>query len=237
MEDEDEMEEFLDDEGADGLPARRKFTSIAADLDPVSSGLCFENECRESVDSHGVRVKMSEYRMELLLSKSYPTRFPHVPMHHTNSSDDVRNPIDPFSDEYWPRQVSKPHIVQAIQASQAVQPEAPEKNTTADTTALSGSHGTLRPVLTNGNDQSGPAQTDKIGKPAKFLSSARLLTGPELAIFKQEVAGSDHNKAVLVGLLKKRFPKVVKAGLLDTLAAVAERRGRNESDKKWFLKC
>lgn len=69
VEDDDEMEEFLDDEGADGLPTRKKFTSLLTDLEPISSGLCFENERQESANADGIPAKMTEYRLELLLGE------------------------------------------------------------------------------------------------------------------------------------------------------------------------
>lgn len=69
----------------------------------------------------------------------------------------------------------------------------------------------------------------------KPTSAVRLLSGPELDAFKAAVNGSEHNKTVLVGLLKKRFPKVAKAVLSDTLSAVATRVGRTETDKKWII--
>lgn len=77
--------------------------------------------------------------------------------------------------------------------------------------------------------------SDKPAKVDKPATSSRLLVGPELEAFKIEVGGSEHNKTVLIGLLKKRFPKVSKAVLSDTLVAVATRVGRSESDKKWVV--
>lgn len=41
-------------------------------------------------------------------------------------------------------------------------------------------------------------------KSEKPKATSKILTGPELDAFKQEIDGSEHNKAVLVGLLKKK---------------------------------
>ena len=91
---------------------------------------------------------------------------------------------------------------------------------------------TLMPHTMANLDRSASDKSVKVDKPA---TPSRLLAGADLEAFKVEVGGSEHNKAVLVGLLKKKFPKVSKAILSDTLGAVATRVGRNESDKKWVL--
>ena len=94
-----------------------------------------------------------------------------------------------------------------------------------------------------------PATT---GKPPKKPFPTELL--PDL---KKAVEGSDLTKAGLVEILKKRsadlrnrlhvpsfasanapirFPKVGKDAIHYTLGQIAERVGKNESEKKWLLK-
>ncbi|KAI9662618.1 MAG: chromatin assembly factor-I (CAF-I) p90 subunit [Bathelium mastoideum] len=78
----DDMEGFLDDEGAaDGARSKRK--PVSGDLEPVSTGLCWEDKDRKlhrsTRDEHSADFR--EYRMALLI--------------------DTTGPIDPLSTDYW----------------------------------------------------------------------------------------------------------------------------------------
>ncbi|MCJ1401456.1 hypothetical protein MMC11_004669 [Xylographa trunciseda] len=53
--------------------------------------------------------------------------------------------------------------------------------------------------------------------------------------FKKAVDGSDLTKAGLIEVLKKKFPSITKGTVQDTIALVAERVGKKESDKRWRL--
>ncbi|PKY03921.1 hypothetical protein P168DRAFT_327940 [Aspergillus campestris IBT 28561] len=55
----------------------------------------------------------------------------------------------------------------------------------------------------------------------------------QLEEFKRAVDGSDLSKLGLIEILKKRFPKVSKEVLKETLNSVATRVGQKEVDKKW----
>lgn len=61
----DDMEEFLDDADADGQPVRTKL--LAADLEPISSGLCFEDHGGTSRNTSGATTGFRIYRLESLL--------------------------------------------------------------------------------------------------------------------------------------------------------------------------
>ncbi|KNG88716.1 hypothetical protein ANOM_002757 [Aspergillus nomiae NRRL 13137] len=83
-----------------------------------------------------------------------------------------------------------------------------------------------------------PAQTS--GRSALPLlgsgKSKRPFPSELLAEFKQVVDGSDLSKLGLIEILKKRFPKVSKDALKDTLNSVATRVGQKEAEKKWVCK-
>ncbi|KAL1970851.1 hypothetical protein VTN77DRAFT_2685 [Rasamsonia byssochlamydoides] len=150
--------------------------------------------------------EMQAYRMEII-------------------SDTVRFPIDPFSTAYWP----KPKAVeQAAAKGSLAPPGVPARST-------------LHAYSTNGV----PSPQSSIAPPTHPLTSSEAATSgkakrpfpPEqLAEFKQVVEGSDLTKTGLIEVLKKRFPKVSKDVLKDTLHLVAVRVGQKEADKKWVCK-
>ncbi|KAH8663953.1 chromatin assembly factor 1 subunit A-domain-containing protein [Xylariales sp. PMI_506] len=83
----EEMADFLDDADDVAMPAAR--TPFLADLQPVSTGICFENAKRLSHDSNGEPcATVYKYRMEFLLES--------LEHHHS---------IDPFSTAYWHPQI------------------------------------------------------------------------------------------------------------------------------------
>lgn len=128
-------------------------------------------------------------------------------------SDTVSLPIDPFSTVYW----QKPKISEPAQTSGA-------------------GRSTLHSFL--GNLSSGCASTQD-GSALPLLGSGkakRTFPAEQLTEFKQVVDGSDLSKLGLIEILKKRFPKVSKDVLKDTLNSVAIRVGQKEAEKKWVCK-
>ncbi|KAE8144436.1 chromatin assembly factor 1 subunit A-domain-containing protein [Aspergillus avenaceus] len=126
-------------------------------------------------------------------------------------SDTMHFPIDPFSTAYWQK------------------PKAPEPNH-----AGGAGRSTLHSFL--GNPASGGASAQD-GSALPLLGKAKRTFPPEqLEEFKQVVDGSDLTKIGLIELLKKRFPKVSKDILKDTLNSVATRVGQKEAEKKWVCK-
>ncbi|RDW84539.1 hypothetical protein BP6252_02129 [Coleophoma cylindrospora] len=75
LDDVDDMDGFLDDDNDDGLNSRR--IVVQGDLEPVSTGLCWEDHRKCNTN-----VKMVQYRMEIML-------------------DGPIKSIDPFSKAYW----------------------------------------------------------------------------------------------------------------------------------------
>lgn len=64
----EEMEDFLDDDGATDLPKTRK--KIYGEMDPIVSGICWENERKELINSHHlIALHPQDYRMELIGGK------------------------------------------------------------------------------------------------------------------------------------------------------------------------
>ncbi|KAF9885656.1 hypothetical protein FE257_012747 [Aspergillus nanangensis] len=123
-------------------------------------------------------------------------------------SDSVTFPIDPFSTVYW----HKPKPAEPVQAGTI-------------------GKGTLHAFVGNqpgASTQDGNAPTTLTSGKAK-----RSFPPEQLDDFKQVVTGSDLTKTGLIEVLKKRFPKVSKDVLKDTLNSVATRVGQKEADKKW----
>ncbi|KAK1141188.1 chromatin assembly factor-I (CAF-I) p90 subunit [Aspergillus melleus] len=127
-------------------------------------------------------------------------------------SDSVTFPIDPFSTAYW----HKP------KAADPAQPGAAGQSTL---------HTLKWHVSTSAPTQEGAALATTTPVKAK-----KGLPAEQLEEFKQVVNGSDLSKLGLVEILKKRFPKVSKDALKDTLTSVATRVGQKEADKKWVCK-
>ncbi|EEH05418.1 conserved hypothetical protein [Histoplasma capsulatum G186AR] len=207
-----DMEDFLDDGDDDTAGGKRRV--IIGDLEPVSSGIHWEGE--DDVDP-----MLSSCRMEII-------------------SETLNFPIDPFSSEYWskPIQTSRsplkhlthlsnrssdragaiasPSQKQISPSSGLLQPSFTLPSTTLTTTISSG-HSKLLPAAA-------PSQKPR-----------RAFPPDQVAEFKQAIAGSNLTKAGLIEVLKKRFPKVSKDIIKDTLNSTAQRLGQKEADKKWVL--
>jgi chromatin assembly factor 1 subunit A len=64
LDDGEDMDGFLDDEGAETMNSRRLV--VQGDLEPVSTGLCWEDGMKRSTN-----IKMADYRMEIILGMSF----------------------------------------------------------------------------------------------------------------------------------------------------------------------
>ncbi|OGM43553.1 chromatin assembly factor 1 subunit A [Aspergillus bombycis] len=128
-------------------------------------------------------------------------------------SDAVSLPIDPFSTAYW----QKPKTSEPAQTSGAGRPSLHSFLGNPFPGSASTQDGSALPLL-------GPGK------------SKRPFPSELLAEFKQVVDGSDLSKLGLIEILKKRFPKVSKDALKDTLNSVATRVGQKEAEKKWVCK-
>ncbi|KAL1956797.1 hypothetical protein VTO42DRAFT_6747 [Malbranchea cinnamomea] len=202
----DDMADFLDD--SEDQVKRR---TIIGDLEPVCSGIRWDN-------GNGVDPVFQSYRMEVI-------------------SETLTFPIDPFSDAYWQKPTPAPtnnsqykvplHPSDAsAQKTTSKQQQLLQPNRSSSSLPPSGSTSrsdSLRSLL---NGSSGPSTSQKARAP---------FPPDQVDEFKEIVSGSDLTKAGLIEVLKKRFPKVSKDTIKDTLTAVAVRRGQKEADKRWVL--
>jgi chromatin assembly factor 1 subunit A len=94
---------------------------------------------------------------------------------------------------------------------------------------------TQRPV--NGMLNTLNLPSDKAASPlSKQAKPPKRQIPPEhLTAFKAAVEGSDLTKIALVESLKKKFPKLPKDAISNTLSAVATRLGAKEVEKRWVL--
>jgi chromatin assembly factor 1 subunit A len=79
------------------------------------------------------------------------------------------------------------------------------------------------------------AQNTSPGSTAKAVKPKRMIAPDQLQAFKTEVEGQDLTKLGLIEALKKKFPKVPKDAISNTLTAVAKRVGPSEKEKRWVL--
>lgn len=211
----EEMGDFLDDE--DDVAKRRM---IVGDVEPVSTGLCWQ------VNGEAVEVSMKQYCMDVLDDA-------HLPF-----------PIDPFSTKYWakpakpsPVKIEKEAATVAVNTMQP--PRLPLATVSANNTLLNGQGGfisasVLPIVKTEGENAALPISKQR-GRAADPSKPLKLISPDLLLAFKHAVEGSDLTKAGLIEILKKQFPKVAKDVIKDTLGAVAHRSGIKEVDKRWVL--
>ncbi|PLB42378.1 putative chromatin assembly factor 1 subunit A [Aspergillus candidus] len=124
-------------------------------------------------------------------------------------SDAVTFPIDPFSTAYWT----------PAPAPVGAGPAGPGRSSLHAFLGGAPSAGTAGSA--GGAEGAGPGRTK------------RAFPADQLEEFKRAVDGSDLSKLGLIEILKKRFPKVSKEVLKETLNSVATRVGQKEVDKKW----
>ncbi|KAI5302538.1 Transcriptional regulatory protein sin3, partial [Ascosphaera pollenicola] len=125
--------------------------------------------------------------------------------------DNIKLPIDPFSTAYWDT------------PAEVKQAQADNKDVRKDITS--------QPLNPTRSTLTGPV----FNISTATSKTKRTFPADQLAEFKQVIQGSNLTKAGLTEVLKKRFPKVSKDVIRDTLTAVAVRSGAREVDKKWVL--
>jgi chromatin assembly factor 1 subunit A len=202
---EDDMEGFLDDEEDPQLKRRM----ISGDLQPVSTGLCWQNPRGVSILNDGsgaICSGMNDFTMGFLLNSQ-----PHA--------------IDPFSTLYWtPEQpVSLPSQTTAskdtINSASMNPPRAPLTQRS------------MNGLLNTFNTPQAPPPGSAI-KPTK---AKRMIPTETLPAFKAEIDGKDLTKIGMIEALKKVFPKLPKDAITNTLSIVAARVGPTEKEKRWVL--
>lgn len=90
-----------------------------------------------------------------------------------------------------------------------------------------------RPVNGLMNTLNGPQKTPSVD--AKTGKPKRTVDASLLSAFKAEVSGSDLTKIGMIEALKKKFPKVPKDAITNTLTEVAQRIGPSAAEKRWVL--
>ncbi|KAB8303960.1 hypothetical protein EYC80_005318 [Monilinia laxa] len=218
LDDVEDMDGFLDDENDDLLNSRRAMGGIQGDLEPVSTGLCWEDTQKRNPN-----VKMMPYSMEFIIGPNVKS-------------------IDPFSTEYW-----EP-IAAPVQTGTMDPPRLPlnsMKSTNTLQTSPSPSTSTSNNKVSNHKTiplsffGSSPSTTSTLplhpsnggadAKPKKYLPDS------DLPAFKEAIQGSDLSKVGLVEVLKKKFPGRTGGAIKATLDLVAKRVGGKEVEKRWVL--
>lgn len=190
----DEMDGFVDDgEVEDDPRAGRRF--VAAELEPVSSGMCWEDCSRStaSMEAPLSDINLSAMRLEWLIDTKVKS-------------------INPLSDSYWAVHV-EPALVQAV-------PAAPQMDlfgrpiagpAAAPSTAMKPPRAPLQPASNGVNQkmivnaksgEKGPIMAVQTAKTAK--AAAPKLTGADFDEFKEAVDGSNLTKSELLKALKQR---------------------------------
>jgi chromatin assembly factor 1 subunit A len=198
---EDDMEGFLDDE--EDPQVKRRL--ISGDLQPVSTGLCWQ-------DGHGVSTLNDGSGAICTDFREFSLGFLLQPLPHA---------IDPFSTAYWTPEPVGPTSAGNKDATGGAMnpPRAPLAQRTIN--------GLLNTFNTPSQVQPGSAS-----KPVK---AKRMIPPEQLSAFKAEIDGKDLTKIGMVEALKKMFPKLPKDAITNTLSVVAARVGPTEKEKRWVL--
>ncbi|KAL8950380.1 MAG: hypothetical protein Q9222_003578 [Ikaeria aurantiellina] len=203
----DDLEGFLDDEdAADGARTLQKRRLVVGDLEPTSTGLCWEDEQDSST-----RRNFAHYRLDVLLENQRP-------------------PINPYSSAYWPDTAVSVIPTSTRTSQSTMDPPRIPLNVIHRTNQI-----LPLPGMAHDSIDTSPANENTISsKP--FKAPTRIIPPEVLGDFKRAVEGSDLTKAGLIEVLKKQFPKQSKDAIKDTLGIIAERVGSKEKDKRWVIK-
>lgn len=217
QEGEEEMDDFLDD-SEDPLAANRP--AFLGELQPTSSGICFENRKRL-----GPSPTLYKYKLEFLLGTSSPVLpCQNLIINLTNFIDTLEhhNGIDPFSSAYWEPKTTIP---------------AEGKTAATSTTAA----GAMAPPPTKDAFSRLTAGSGAGHAPSAAADGKDLVPAEVLEEFKQAVVSEqicEHTKSTVIDLLAKQFASCTKAQIKTTLDKVAQRAsvpGEKKSVKRWQL--
>lgn len=187
----DDLDGFLDDEE----DAQVKRRLISGDLEPISTGLCWE-------DAHGVSklndgsgaisTEFKEFHMGFLLGTSLSASSQFVLI----LAEPQPRAIDPFSTAYWVSAPAPAITVTAVGNKEltingAMQPPRLPLTQRPLNSMMNG---------LNAPPSGTPAATGKPAKPPK-----RMIPPEQLPEFKAEVEGSDLTKIALIEALKKKY--------------------------------
>ncbi|KAI4237538.1 MAG: hypothetical protein LQ349_001756 [Xanthoria aureola] len=207
-EDGDDMEGFLDDEdSADSAKALQKRRLVTGNLEPISTGLCWEDD-----GNYQALRDLAQYHLEVML-------------------EDPKAPIDPYSTAYWQTATST-----TLSTSTSCLPQPVMEPPRIPLTAINHANVPM-PYHTSALDVFKPPTSTPVTNPNKMSKPSKRMVAPEvMEDFKRAVNGSDLTKAGLIEILKKQFPKQSKDAIKDTLGTIAERVGPKEKDKRWVVK-
>ncbi|OJD32977.1 chromatin assembly factor 1 subunit a [Diplodia corticola] len=197
----EDLEDFLED---DDEAAHSKRRLITGDLEPVSTGLCWEDSkgvLRKADGSCDSKMTLSEFRMGVLLEPRPKS-------------------IDPFSTAYWETQPQPASSSETKHAFGTMQPPRLPLHARPE----NGADVNVKLPAKTANGSAG------VPKPPKRTIPVELM-----AEFKDAIKGSDLTKIALIEALKKRFPKVPKDAITNTLSLVAKRVGPSAAEKRWTL--
>ncbi|KAK5119872.1 hypothetical protein LTR85_007198 [Meristemomyces frigidus] len=214
--DPDEMDAFLDDE-EDALRSKRKM--ITGDLQPTTTGLCWENaggtvvQSIEDDEFIGTPKAMQGMRLGVLL---------------TGFSGQT---IDPFSTAYWATDMAPPAVPIADAPRStllpiAARPPLQERHSNGSLSqsllgAAEGEKGPITSVVASQAIKRGPKAQPK------------TLSKEDLDEFKEAVIGSPVAKIELCKALKSRFPKMTNDMIKETLSSQFAYLGATKAEKKW----
>ncbi|MCJ1437583.1 hypothetical protein MMC27_006970 [Xylographa pallens] len=212
----DDMEEFLDDDDAEGCGAKRR--NLMGDVQAVCTGVMWDNvadQPKSNVIACGdTALDVRPFRMELLLT-------------------DAVWPLDPYSASYWPMTQSGA-VDNSIRSPAAMAPPRVPLSIINKVNNFLPSSSPLHGTDTKIGDASCVQVKLSTTRPKNSVPS-KPIPSDLLGDFKRAIDGSDLTKAGLIEVLKKRFPSITKGTVQDTIALVAERVGKKESDKRWRL--
>ncbi|KAF2023649.1 hypothetical protein EK21DRAFT_118559 [Setomelanomma holmii] len=202
---EDDMEGFLDDEEDPQLKRRL----ISGDLQPISTGLCWQDDygiSRLNDSSGAICTDFRDFSMGFLLH----------PQPHS---------IDPFSTAYWAPDPALTASTASTTAREAF------SNGTMNPPRAPLAQRTMNGLLNTLNTPQQPSS----GTASKPVKAKRMIPSEHLPAFKAEIEGKDLTKIGMVEALKKMFPKIPKDAITNTLSVVAARVGPTEKEKRWVL--
>lgn len=214
----DEMEGFVDDgDVEDTLKAGRRL--ITSELEPVSSGVCWEGQTRAKAtpESCPGDLDLGSMRLEWLIETSSKS-------------------INPLSDSYWQVKVAQPPPATDVFARLISSPSA------ASGSVMKPPRAPLQPASNSVNQkvivnvksgEKGPIMAIISSKNSK--SAAAQLTGADFDRFKEAVDGSNVTKIELLKALKQRFPQFTNDSIKETLTNNFVRHGGSAAEKRWKL--
>jgi chromatin assembly factor 1 subunit A len=189
---EDDMEGFLDDEE----DAQVKRRLISSDLEPVSTGLCWEDAHGVSISNDGsgaISTEFKEFRMGFLLGRCIAVKV----LALLTSLEPQPHSIDPFSTAYWAPPPTAP----------VAAPAAISKDSTITSMMqpprLPLTQRPMNSMMNSLNSTPIAAASGAGGKPPK--PPKRLIPPDQLPEFKAQVEGSDLTKIALIEALKKKY--------------------------------